>query len=58
MLPHSFTLNGAQWGIFVFVLATTFLSGVLGGFFFGMTHAMRHGDGESPKSIWTFDEEH
>jgi hypothetical protein len=55
MLPgHPFTLNAAQFGVVVFVLAMTFL----GGYFFGMTRAMRHGESsEGSKSIWTFDGE-
>ena len=58
MLPHQFTLHAAQWGVWGFVLATTFFSGVLGGFFFGMTRAMRHGESsESSKPIWIYDEE-
>jgi hypothetical protein len=56
MLLHQFRLDSGQWGLLLFVLATAFFSGVLGGFFFGMTHALRHGV-ESSKSIWTFDEE-
>ena len=55
MLLHQFRLDSGQWGLLLFVLATAFFSGVLGGFFFGMTHALRHG-AESSKSIWTFDE--
>ena len=57
MLPHQFRLDAVQWGVLAFVVATTFFSGVLGGFFFGMTHALRHGESDSSKSIWTFDEE-
>lgn len=57
MVPnHSLTLDAAQWSVVLFVLAMTFLSGVLGGFFFGMTHALRHGD-EGSKSIWTYEDE-
>ena len=53
-----FALDAVHWAVVVFVLATAFLSGALGGFFFGMTHALRHGEGnEASKSIWTFDEE-
>jgi len=55
---HPFTLDAAQWGVLVFVVATTFFSGLLGGFFFGMTHALRRGEsGERSKSIWTFEDE-
>jgi hypothetical protein len=55
---HPFTLDAAQWSILAFVVATVFFSGLLGGFFFGMTHAMRHGEnGERTKSIWTFEED-
>ena len=57
MLPgHPFMLDLGQLAIVAFVLAMTFLSGVLGGYFFGMTHALRHGGGDS-KSIWTYETE-
>jgi len=55
---HLFTMDAAHLGVVVFVLAMAFLSGVLGGYFFGMTHALRHGDGgEASKSIWPYDED-
>jgi hypothetical protein len=59
MLPgYPFLLDAYHWAVVVFVLAMTFLSGALGGFFFGLTHALRHGEGDrGSKSIWTFDEE-
>jgi hypothetical protein len=54
---HPFSLDVSQSAIVVFVLAMTFLSGVLGGYFFGLTDAVRgHGHRES-KSIWEYDEE-
>ena len=55
MLPgHPFVLNAAQLGVVVFVLAMAFL----GGYFFGMTHAMRQGESsEDSRSLWTFDDE-
>ena len=42
---YPFTLDVAQLGVVAFVLAMTFLSGVLGGYLFGLTHIVRHGDG-------------
>ena len=55
---HPFTLAVAQWAVAAFVLATTFLSGVLGGYLFGLTHTARHGDGtQGSKSIWTYEDE-
>ena len=55
---HSFTLDVDQWAVVAFVLATTFLSGVLGGYLFGLTHTVRHGDGsQGSKSIWTYEDE-
>jgi hypothetical protein len=47
------TLHFAQWSVVAFVLAMAFLSGVLGGFLFGLTHALRHRDrSHGSKSIW------
>lgn len=55
---YPFTLDVAQLGIVAFVLAMTFLSGVLGGYLFGLTHIVRHGDGsQDAKSIWTYEDE-
>ena len=52
---HPFTLDVAQWAVVAFVLAMTFLSGVLGGYLFGLTHTVRHGGGsQGSKSIWTY----
>jgi hypothetical protein len=48
------TLHFAQWPVVAFVLAIMFLSGVVGGYLFGLTHALRHrDDGQGSKSIWT-----
>jgi hypothetical protein len=55
---YPFTLDVAQLGVVAFVLAMTFLSGVLGGYLFGLTHIVRHGDGnQDAKSIWTYEDE-
>ena len=55
---YPFTLDVAQWAIVAFVLAMTFSSGVLGGYLFGLTHTVRHGDGsQGSKSIWTYEDE-
>lgn len=55
---HPFTIDPAQWTVLAFVLAMTFLSGVLGGYLFGLTRAIRHGEGsQSSKSIWTYEDE-
>lgn len=53
MLPgHHFVLDDARLGVVLFALVMTFLSGALGGFFFGITHALRHGASNlGPKSI-------
>ena len=58
MLPgHLFTLDAGQWPVVAFVLAMTFFSGVLGGFFFGLTRAVRHGEGHpDSESIWTYED--
>lgn len=55
---HHFALNDTHLDILFFVLPVTFIFGVLGGFFFGLTHALRHGASQAAsKSIWTFDDE-
>ncbi len=55
---HLFTLDVSQWAVVVFVLAMTFFCGVLGGFFFGLTRALRHGEGsQDSRSIWTYEDE-
>jgi NADH:ubiquinone oxidoreductase subunit 3 (subunit A) len=57
-LSYPFTLDVTQLGLVAFVLAMTFLSGVLGGYLFGLTHTVRQGDGsQSSKSIWTYEDE-
>jgi len=51
-------LDVGQWAVLAFVLAMTFLTGVLGGFFVGLTRAVRHGEvGQEPRSIWTYEDE-
>ena len=51
-------LHFAQWPVVAFVLAMMFLSGALGGFLFGLTHALRHRhDSQGSKSIWTYEDE-
>ncbi len=58
MPGHPFMLGLDHWAVAGFVLALTFLSGMLGGFFFGLTRAFRHGDGgQEPRSIWTYEDE-
>jgi hypothetical protein len=53
-----FKFDVAQWAVVAFVLAMTFLSGVLGGYLFGLTHALRQGDGsDGSNSIWTYEDE-
>ncbi len=55
---HLFTLDLTRWALVAFVLAMTFLSGVLGGYLFGLTRALRHGEGgPGSKSIWTCEDE-
>ena len=55
---HPITLDLSHWAVVAFVLAMTFLSGVLGGYLFGLTRALRHGEGgPGPKSIWTYEDE-
>ena len=50
---YPFTMDIAHWALVAFVLAMTFLSGVLGGFLLGLTHLVRHGNGnQDSKSIW------
>jgi hypothetical protein len=52
------TLHFAQWPVVAFVLAMMFFSGVLGGYLFGLTHALRHRDDrQGPKSIWTHEDD-
>ena len=54
---YLFPLNLSQWGVAAFVLAVMFLSGLLGGYLFGLAHALRHGAGtQGSKSIWEYDE--
>jgi hypothetical protein len=51
-------MDSAQLAVAAFVLATAFLSGVLGGYLFGLTHLVRRGNGsEGAKSIWTYYED-
>lgn len=55
---YPFILNVSQLAVVAFVLILTFLSGVLGGYLFGLTHMVRHGDdGQGSKSIWTYEDE-
>jgi hypothetical protein len=55
---HPFTMDLAQWAVVAFVLAMTFLSGVLGGYLFGLARALRHGEGsQGSKSIWMYEDE-
>jgi hypothetical protein len=55
---HPFIMDVGQLAIAAFVLAMTFLSGVLGGFLFGLTHTVRQGDArQGSKSIWTYEDE-
>jgi hypothetical protein len=57
-MRQDFILNVAQWAVVAFVMAMTFLSGVLGGYLFGLTHTVRHGgDSDGSKSIWTYEDE-
>lgn len=57
-LDYPFTLDIDRWAVVAFVLAMTFLSGVLGGYLFGLTHALRHGQGsQDSKSIWEYEDE-
>jgi hypothetical protein len=54
---YPFILNVSQLAVVAFVLILTFLSGVLGGYLFGLTHIVRQGDGsQDAKSIWTYEE--
>jgi len=49
--------NLSQWGVAAFVLAVMFLSGLVGGYLFGLAHALRHGDSsQGTKSIWEYEE--
>jgi hypothetical protein len=55
---YAFTLDLTHWAVVAFVLAMGFLSGVLGGYLFGLTHILRHGDAsQDSKSIWTYEDE-
>jgi hypothetical protein len=55
---YPFILNAAQLALVAFVLVITFLSGVLGGYLFGLTHIVRHGDDrDGSESIWTYEDE-
>jgi hypothetical protein len=55
---YPFIFDVGQWAVVAFVLAMTFLSGLLGGYLFGLTHTVRHGDGGGgSKSIWTYEDE-
>lgn len=55
---YPLSLDATQWGVVAFVLAMAFLSGVLGGYLFGLTHAVRQGSGnQAPRSIWTCEDE-
>jgi hypothetical protein len=55
---YPLTLDVAHWGIVAFVLAMTFLSGVLGGYLFCLTHTLRHdGRSQGSRSIWTYEDE-
>ncbi len=52
------TLHFAQWPVVAFVLAMMFLSGLLGGYLFGLTHALRHRDDhQRSKSAWTYEDD-
>jgi hypothetical protein len=55
---YPFPLDVAQWAVAAFVLAMTFLAGVLGGYLFGLTHLVRHGDGsQGSDSIWKYEDD-
>ena len=55
---HPITLDLSHLAVVGFVLAMTFLSGLLGGYLFGLTHALRNGEGgQGSKSIWTYEDE-
>jgi hypothetical protein len=55
---YPITLDIAHWPVVAFVLATIFLSGVLGGYLFGLAHAVRHrDDSQGSESIWTYEDE-
>ncbi len=54
---YLFPLHLSQWGVAAFVLAVIFLSGLIGGYLFGLAHALRHGAGsQSSQSIWEYEE--
>lgn len=53
-----FTMDISRWAVVAFLLAMTFLSGILAGYLLGLTHTLRHGDGsQNAKSIWTYEGE-
>lgn len=55
---YAFTMDVSQWAVVTFVLAMTFLSGILAGYLLGLTHILRHGDAsQGSKSIWTYEGE-
>jgi hypothetical protein len=55
---YPIALHFAQWPVVTFVLVTMFFSGVLGGYLFGLTRALRHReDGQGSKSIWTCEDD-
>jgi hypothetical protein len=55
---HPFTVGLDQWAVVAFLLFMTFLSGVLGGYLFGLTRALRHDEGgQGSKSLWTHEDE-
>ena len=55
---HLLALDVDQWAVVAFVLAMTFLSGVFGGYLFGLTHSLRFGEGsQDSKSIWKYEDE-
>lgn len=55
---HAFMVGLDKWAVVAFLLVMTFLSGVLGGYLFGLTHALRHDEGgRGSKSIWTYEDE-
>ncbi|HTW61770.1 MAG TPA: hypothetical protein VMD55_08160 [Terracidiphilus sp.] len=55
---HLFTLDFGEWALVAFVLAMTFLSGVLGGFLLCLTHTVSRAEvSQGSKSIWTYGDE-
>jgi hypothetical protein len=52
------TLHFAQWAVVAFVLVIMFLSGVVGGYLFGLTRALRYRDDrQGSKSSWMYEDE-